>query len=69
MYIISSNLHCYPEYIFKKALHDAEEGIRINGIVVNNIRYTDDTVLMADSENGLQRLLDLAMNACQKYYI
>ena len=33
-------------------------GVKINGENINNIRYADDTVLIADSEENLQRLLD-----------
>ena len=34
-------------------------GVKINGENINNIRYADDTVLIADSEENLQRLLEL----------
>ena len=34
------------------------KGIKINGININNIRYADDTVLIADSEKELQNLVD-----------
>ena len=34
-------------------------GVKINGENINNIRYADDTVLIADSEEDLQRLLDI----------
>ena len=35
------------------------EGIRLNGYNINNISYADDTVLVADSENKLQGLLNV----------
>src|SRR5215469_6138849 len=35
------------------------EGIDLNGYNINNIRYADDTVLVADSEEKLQSLLDV----------
>ena len=34
------------------------KGTKINGININNIRYADDTVLIADSEKELQNLVD-----------
>ena len=34
-----------------------DEGVIIGGRNINNIRYADDTVLVADSEEKLQRLL------------
>ena len=31
-------------------LHEAQAGIKIAGRNINNLRYTDDTILMAESE-------------------
>ncbi|CAG9839383.1 unnamed protein product [Diabrotica balteata] len=49
----------YSEKIFQYALENIEEGIKINGECVNNLRYADDTVIVADSAEGLQRLLNV----------
>ena len=38
-------------------LHKAQTGIRIVGRNVNNLRYVDDTMLMAESEEELKGLL------------
>ena len=38
-------------------LDEAQAGIRIAGRNINNLRYTDDTTLMAESEEELKRLL------------
>ena len=38
-------------------LNEAQTGIRIAGRNVNNLRYTDDTTLTAESEEGLKSLL------------
>ena len=41
----------YAEYIKRKAgLEEAQAGIKIAGRNVNNLRYTDDTTRMAESE-------------------
>ena len=41
----------YAEYIIRNAgLREAQAGIKIAGRNVNNLRYTDDTTLMAESE-------------------
>ena len=32
-------------------------GIKISGRIINNLRYTDDTALMAESEDKLRSLL------------
>ena len=38
-------------------LEEAQAGIKINGRNINNLRYADDTTLMAESEEELKRLL------------
>ena len=38
-------------------LEEAQAGIMIAGRNINNLRYTDDTTLMAESEKELKRLL------------
>ena len=38
-------------------LEDAQAGIKIDGTNVNNLRYSDDTTLMAESEEELKSLL------------
>ena len=38
-------------------LEDAQAGIKIAGRNINNLRYADDTTLMAESEEELKRLL------------
>ena len=38
-------------------LDEAQVGIKIAGRNINNLRYTDDTTLMADSEEELKSLL------------
>jgi len=51
-----SNL--YAEYILRNAgLDEAQAGIKIAGRNINNLRYADDTTLMAESEEELKRLL------------
>ena len=41
----------YAEYIMRNAgLEEAQAGIKIAGRNINNLRYTDDTTLMAESE-------------------
>ena len=51
-YILSPCLfNLYAEYIMRNAgLDEAQAGIKIAGINVNNLKYTDDTTLMAESE-------------------
>ena len=50
------NLHA--EYIMRNAgLEEVQAGIKIAGRNTNNLRYTDDTTLMAESEEELKSLL------------
>ena len=48
----------YLEKIFQNALEDIQEGIKVNERFVNNIRYADDTVIIANSQEGLQNLIN-----------
>ena len=48
----------YADYIVQNAgLEEAQAGIKISGRNINNLRYTDDTTLMAESEEELKSLL------------
>ena len=50
------NLHA--EYIMRNAeLEEAQAGIKIAGRNINNLRYVDDTTLMAESKEELKSLL------------
>ena len=51
-----SNL--YAEYIMRNArLDEAQAGIKISRRNINNLRYADDTTLMAEREEDLKSLL------------
>ena len=48
----------YAEYIMRNArLEETQTGIKIAGRNINNLRYADDTTLMAESEEELKSLL------------
>jgi len=50
--------NCYAEYIMRNAgLEEAQAGIKIAGRNINNLRYAEDTMLMAESEEELKSLL------------
>ena len=54
--ISGSNL--YVEYIMRNAgLEEAQAGIKIAGRNINNLRYADNTTLMAESKEELKSLL------------
>ena len=48
----------YAEYIMRNArLYKAQTQMKIAGRNINNLRYADDTTLMAESEEELKSLL------------
>ena len=59
-YILSPCLfNFYAEYIMRNAgLEEAQAGIKIAGRNINNLRYGDDTTLMAESEEELKEAVD-----------
>ena len=58
-YILSPCLFSlYTEYMMRNnGLEEAQAGIKIVGRNINNLRYADDTTLMAESEEELKSLL------------
>ena len=57
----------YAEYIMRNTgLEEAQAGIKIAGRNINNLRYADDTILMAESEEELKSLLMKAKEESEK---
>ena len=57
----------YAEYIMRNAgLDEAQAGIKTAGRNINNLRYADDTTLMAESEEELKSLLMKVKEESQK---
>ena len=51
-------MYFYAEYIMRNpGLEEAQAGIKIARRNINNLRYSDDTTLMAESEEELKSLL------------
>ena len=56
LYIVTQ-FNLYAEYIMRNAgLEETQAGIKIAGIMIDNLRYADDTTLMAESEEELKSL-------------
>ena len=56
----------YIEHIMRNAgLDELQAGIKIGGRNINNLRYVDDTTLMAESEEELKNLL-MRVNKSEK---
>ena len=58
LYISPCLFNFYAEYIMRNAgLQEAQAGIKIAGRNINNLKYADDTTLMAESEEEQKSLL------------
>ena len=58
LYIVTCLFNFYAEYIMRDAgLEGAQAAIKIARRSINNLRYADDTTLMAESEEELKSLL------------
>ena len=58
LYIVTLLFNFYAEYIMRNAgLEETQAGIKIAGRNMNNLRYADDTTLMAESEEERKSLL------------
>ena len=54
LYIVTLLIYLYAECIITNVgLEEAQSGIKIFGRKINNLRYADDTTLMAESEEEL----------------
>ena len=69
--ILSSCLfNLYAEYIMRNAgLDEAQVGIKIARRNLNNLRYADDTILMAESEEELKSLLMKVKEESEKNWL
>ena len=57
----------YAEYVMRNAgLEEAQAGIKIAGRNIYNVRYADDTMLMAESEEELKSLLMIVKEESEK---
>ena len=58
LYIVTLLFNFYAAYIMRNAgLDEVQAGISIAGRNINNLRYSDDTTLMAEGEEELKSLL------------
>ena len=57
LYIVTRLFNFYAEYITRNpGLEETQAGIKIARRIINNLRYADDTTLMAESEEELKSL-------------
>ena len=69
-YILSPCLfNFYEVYIMQNTgLNEAQAGIKIAGRNINNLRYADDTTLMAESKEKLKSLLMKVKEECKSWH-
>ena len=66
--ILSPTLfNLYSEEIINKAISNLSIGIKINGILINNLRYADDTILVAETLGDLQTLVNNIVECSEDY--
>jgi len=53
--------------MFTKALENEEGGIQVNGIPLNNLRYAEDTALLAENKSDLQNMLNIVITSSREY--
>ncbi|GFR97998.1 retrovirus-related Pol polyprotein LINE-1 [Elysia marginata] len=65
--ILSPSLfNLYSNYLLQEAISE-KSGILINGVNISNIRYADDTFILAESEEQPQAMLDNIVDKCKEY--
>src|SRR6476661_8974659 len=57
----------YAEMMMKEALENVKEGIRVGGEPIKDVKYADDQGMVANTEAGLQSLMD-SLNTTAKHY-
>ena len=58
LYTVTLLINLYAEYIIRNAgLDEAQARIKIAGRNISNLRYADDTTLMAESKEELKSLM------------
>ena len=60
----------YAEYIMQNArMDEAQTGIKIAGWSINNLKYADDTTLMAESNEELKSILMMVKEESEKTWL
>src|SRR5207244_2199751 len=57
----------YAEAMMMEAMQDIDEGVMVGGKLLKDVRFADDQGMVADSEDGLQKLMDGLDKAATSY--
>eukprot|EP00057_Strongylocentrotus_purpuratus_P023161 XP_011677635.1 PREDICTED: uncharacterized protein LOC105444715 [Strongylocentrotus purpuratus] len=55
------------EAVMLYAIHDTKIGVRVQGQLINNLRFADDIVLIADNDRDLQTIVDLVHQSSSNF--
>ena len=67
LHVVTLLNNLYTEYMMRSTgLEETQAGIKIAGRNINNLRYADDTTLMAESEEELKSPLMKLKVECEK---
>jgi hypothetical protein len=47
----------YSEYILRRVGFEEDKGIKVGGRTINNLRYADNTMILAEHKEDLKKLL------------
>ena len=64
--VLSPDLFLLYSEIIMREIKDID-GIKVNGENINNVRYADDTALIADSESKLQHIVDRIVRRSDRF--
>ena len=67
MLFISLLFTVYAEAMMMEAMEDIDEGVMVGGKLLKDVRFADDQGMVADSEDGLQKLMDGLVKAGTSY--
>ena len=57
----------YAEMMMIEAMEQVEDGVKVGGEMVKDVRFADDQAMVANSEAGLQRQMDSLVNTAKDY--
>ena len=57
----------YIQEIMNKAMEKSEDGVKVNGNLINAIRFADDQAMMDETQKGLQRIMNTLVDTSEEY--